>query len=1078
MPTDSLQDNGRLGDFELIEKVGAGGMGEVYRARQISLDRPVAVKVLPSSLARQDTFIERFRREAMKAASLIHPNVIQVYSFGVQDTTPYFAMEYVEGEDLQERVKRVGRLEIEEQVDVVVGVANALSCAAERNIVHRDIKPSNIMMDRNNVVKVMDFGLAKAASDVSTMSSLTESGIIMGTPNYISPEQGRGDPTDGRSDIYSLGIVFYELLTGRLPFQADTPAGLIFKHVYEQPDSLRLHNEDVPPYLENVTLRMLEKDPAERYQNAEALLEELTEFKRNMAHYMTGATERPQSGEYLPASLESSDETENADTIALASSDDERQIIHGLSDAARETMAAGPAAGATDPSAQTRLQGDRQSSAEEEAAAILDDVMSEQEMLASGVVGPSNYDRLVAPILPPPESSDDILASEMGSEPDDDSEHETEFPVEDDTVSSMDPAALVPPPGFEDVPPDDGDAAFSADEIEPAADEEFYDEADEHDGYAPSPADGTPYAGQAPVATTPSGGYEGDVPPESETDPELERLAEQLAAARGSRPVGADNGGGSPVLVTLIIVVALLGVGYFLHTEGYLKEWLGDDTTVAGTGGDGTGGAGTPNGTAGPVNTGLVWFRLSKIPIGQRGVTVKLARSGQQPELELADQQIEPGSHGLIFSKNGYQPRTVEYDVSATGAVEAASRAPIESYPIALEPLPELVEKFERGRDLAEADDLPGAREVLAEVEAVDPGFEGLSELLVSVDERLDVIKQAEKKLREAHIQGALLHGDKKWRKALSLLEEIPRGYPDYPDVLRLVTDSKRELEKIDIRLDQARKAIARGEFEGAEGHVEAVRATDPGNPSVTSVGDQIAQGRAVLAKADAQFDASTWTDARDAYDELLSVAPDFGHASARRDLCQAELDKITAQAARADDLLTRARAARDEGRLEDAAGLIREVLDQVDPEHAEAKALLVEVAGSTRVAAVGSVLEQLDGFLAGGDPAAAAALVDPTRTELVDRLRTDLRELEASGIRILGSSRRDHQWIESTERRVRVKSVWLVELDFPAIGRRADDAKPLRTKVQVPQTLTFVRSGDRWLLHEVQQDAKATAVQ
>jgi len=283
----------KLGDFTLDKKLGAGGMGEVYRARQDSLDRIVAVKILPKSIASNEGFEERFRREARSAANLIHPNVIQVYHIGIDEElgTPFFAMEYVEGEDLQQRMKRLGRLPFDVSVELMAGVAAALSCAYEKGIVHRDIKPSNIMIDRNEIVKVMDFGLAKATQDKSS-HNLTQSGLIMGTPNYISPEAGRGDPIDTRSDIYSLGVVFYELLTGVLPFTANSPAAIIYKHVYEAPKPPRQVTSDVPPFLEEICLRMIEKEPKDRYPNPKALLADLNEFKRNPGHYMQGGQRR------------------------------------------------------------------------------------------------------------------------------------------------------------------------------------------------------------------------------------------------------------------------------------------------------------------------------------------------------------------------------------------------------------------------------------------------------------------------------------------------------------------------------------------------------------------------------------------------------------------------------------------------------------------------------------------------------------------------------------------------------------------------------------------------------------------
>ncbi len=282
-----------LGKYQLVRKLAVGGMGEVWLARQVSLDRPVAVKVLPRSLANQDNFIERFQREAKAAASLVHPNVLQIYSFGVSEGTPYFAMEFVEGEDLQQRMRRA-TLEWAEIARILIGVGSALAAAHEKGLIHRDIKPSNIMIDRVGQVKVMDFGLAKATTGGN--KSLTSAGLIMGTPNYLSPEQGRGDPLDGRSDLYSLGVVLYELLTGQLPFRADTPAGLIFKHVYEPPPPPLELNPEAPAFLVEICLKLLEKDPDDRYASASEFLADITEFFDDVEHYVQGGARRPGSG--------------------------------------------------------------------------------------------------------------------------------------------------------------------------------------------------------------------------------------------------------------------------------------------------------------------------------------------------------------------------------------------------------------------------------------------------------------------------------------------------------------------------------------------------------------------------------------------------------------------------------------------------------------------------------------------------------------------------------------------------------------------------------------------------------------
>jgi predicted Ser/Thr protein kinase len=265
----------KLGEYTLRKPIGRGAMGQVWLARQESLDRLVAVKVLPKELAKDESFLARFRREAKVAASMIHPNVIQIYSFGIEADVPYFAMEFVEGEDLAAKIKKGQGFSVKEAVRIVAGVARALECAQEKGMVHRDIKPANIMIAKNGTVKVMDFGLAKAAS---VRSAITQAGLIMGTPTYMSPEQGKGRELDVRSDMYSLGIVLYKLLTGDVPFEADTPTAVIFRHIYDPPRPPRELNPDVPGNLEKIVLRLLEKKPEARYATPSELLADLEAF--------------------------------------------------------------------------------------------------------------------------------------------------------------------------------------------------------------------------------------------------------------------------------------------------------------------------------------------------------------------------------------------------------------------------------------------------------------------------------------------------------------------------------------------------------------------------------------------------------------------------------------------------------------------------------------------------------------------------------------------------------------------------------------------------------------------------------
>jgi len=273
-----MADSAGFGDFVIESVIGEGGMGRVYRARQVNLDRWVALKVLPRA-QENPAFIERFYREARSAARLVHPNIIQIHTVGEVQGIPYFAMEYIEGEDLENILQFTPEpLNTNELVEIMRSVAKALTVASEHGIVHRDIKPANIMITRSGLVKVMDFGLAKGVDH-----SLTQAGMIVGTPSYISPEQGASKAVDTRSDIYSLGCVLYKCIAGHPPFEADNVAALLYKHMYEAPEPLVAEGRTVDPAIDQVCMKMLEKDPAQRYQNPAEMLEALAAVYSNSA---------------------------------------------------------------------------------------------------------------------------------------------------------------------------------------------------------------------------------------------------------------------------------------------------------------------------------------------------------------------------------------------------------------------------------------------------------------------------------------------------------------------------------------------------------------------------------------------------------------------------------------------------------------------------------------------------------------------------------------------------------------------------------------------------------------------------
>jgi eukaryotic-like serine/threonine-protein kinase len=257
------------GRYELGDILGFGGMSEVHLARDLRLHRDVAVKVLRADLARDPSFYLRFRREAQNAAALNHPSIVAVYDTGEAETPtgplPYIVMEYVEGVTLRDIVHTDGPLPPRRAIEIIADACTALNFSHTAGIIHRDVKPANIMINDANAVKVMDFGIARAIAD---SSSVTQTAAVIGTAQYLSPEQARGEPVDRRSDVYSLGCVLYEILTGDPPFTGDTPISVAYQHVREDPVPPSERHEGISPDLDAVVLKALAKNPENRYQTA------------------------------------------------------------------------------------------------------------------------------------------------------------------------------------------------------------------------------------------------------------------------------------------------------------------------------------------------------------------------------------------------------------------------------------------------------------------------------------------------------------------------------------------------------------------------------------------------------------------------------------------------------------------------------------------------------------------------------------------------------------------------------------------------------------------------------------------
>ncbi|MCH7789666.1 MAG: Stk1 family PASTA domain-containing Ser/Thr kinase [Acidobacteria bacterium] len=276
------------GRYELQRQLARGGMADVFLARDQTLDREVAVKVLFAEFASNPAFVERFRREAQAAATLTHPNVVGVYDWGEENDTYFIVMEYVEGRALSEILRTEGPIHPDRAAEIAIDVSMALDAAHRQGLVHRDVKPGNVLVSPTGEVKVADFGIATAIA-AGTDNDLTQAGQVMGTATYFSPEQAQGHKVDQRSDIYSLGIVLYEMLTGKPPFTGDTPLSVAYKHVQEKPRPLSELGVNIAPSLEAIMMKAMAKDPERRYSGAAKLASDLRRYREGQHDLAPGA---------------------------------------------------------------------------------------------------------------------------------------------------------------------------------------------------------------------------------------------------------------------------------------------------------------------------------------------------------------------------------------------------------------------------------------------------------------------------------------------------------------------------------------------------------------------------------------------------------------------------------------------------------------------------------------------------------------------------------------------------------------------------------------------------------------------
>jgi hypothetical protein len=273
--------------YEMQDPIGRGGMATIYRAVDLRMGRIVAVKVLREVYSSDPKFVTRFQREARAASALQHPNIIQVFDYGQSEESYYIVMEFVDGTDLRRYLKRHGVLSVDRAVAIAHDVALGLGAAHRLGIVHRDVKPQNVMLNESGLVKLTDFGIASMYKDVEA-ERLTTTGMTLGTVQYYAPEQAQGEIVSPAADVYALGIVLYEMLTGRTPFDGDTPVAIAMKHIQDPPEPPSVYNPRIPPGLERVIMRCLAKEPRDRYKDGDTLAYQLENYNRPSAGRRTG----------------------------------------------------------------------------------------------------------------------------------------------------------------------------------------------------------------------------------------------------------------------------------------------------------------------------------------------------------------------------------------------------------------------------------------------------------------------------------------------------------------------------------------------------------------------------------------------------------------------------------------------------------------------------------------------------------------------------------------------------------------------------------------------------------------------
>ncbi|MBQ7008735.1 MAG: serine/threonine protein kinase, partial [Ruminococcus sp.] len=319
------------GRYEITELIGVGGMADVYKGTDIIDNKPVAIKILKKEFAENEEFLRRFRNESKAIAVLSHPNIVRIYDVGFSDKIQYIIMEYIDGITLKEYIEEEKVLSWKDTVHFVIQILRALQHAHDKGLVHRDIKPQNIMMFTDGTIKVMDFGIAKFARE----EGKTATDQAIGSVHYISPEQAKGDVTDERSDIYSVGVMLYEMLTGKKPFDSENPVSIAVMHMHDTPERPKAVNPDIPDGLEEIILKAMEKSPSERYQSTSDMISDIEDFKNNpeikFGYYTEGNMHEESDRTRFFAAI-NEEEQSTSENIPLPPADDDSEYYKNSGD--------------------------------------------------------------------------------------------------------------------------------------------------------------------------------------------------------------------------------------------------------------------------------------------------------------------------------------------------------------------------------------------------------------------------------------------------------------------------------------------------------------------------------------------------------------------------------------------------------------------------------------------------------------------------------------------------------------------------------------------------------------------------